>query len=355
VDLTSVIFSPIYYQHNPGRLHPESARRLRVAVRELKKSRLEGVKNWRFVEPEKASLADVGLVHGMDYIESIESLCSLGGEQLDVEGDTIASSESFEVALHAVGGALKAVNLVMNEKTRNAFALVRPPGHHAGKYHACGFCIFNNVAIATKHLLRNHRLKRILILDIDAHHGNGTQKIFYRTDKVLYISLHEDPRVFPRNGFISEVGEGHGLGFNVNIPLPYETTDEIYMKAMNEVVKPIIRQYKPEFALVSAGFDGHYTDPVGNLSLSTRCYQEVYNTIVDLASGLCKGKLVSVLEGGYSLNFIGKLVVVAIASMCGASQIVEDSPPTTRKRVREEGEDAIREVKRVQKLSWNMK
>jgi len=351
---TAVIFSPIYYRHNPGRGHPESARRLRAIVRELKKSKLHEVGNWQFVEPEKARLKDVKLVHGVEHIEFVENVCMLGGGILDVEGDTVASPESFEVALYAVGGTLKAVNLVMEERFQNAFALVRPPGHHAGKYCAYGFCIFNNIAIAAEYLLREFNLKRILILDIDAHHGNGTQEIFYETNKVLYISLHQDPRDFPGTGFINEIGEGEGLGYTVNIPLPFRTSDQIYLKATNEIVKLIIQQYKPQFILVSAGLDGHYTDPVASLSLSAICYQEVYETIVNLSSELCEGKLISVLEGGYSQNFVGKIAVAAVAKMSGAIYSTEDKIPATKKRVKEQGEKVIKKVKRVQNAFWNV-
>ena len=351
---TAVIFSPVYYRHNSGRGHPESARRLRAIVRELKKSKLQGVGDWQFVEPEKASLKDVMLVHSLEYIELVKNVCRSGGDVLDVEGDTVASPESFEVALHAVGGTLKAVNLVMEGKFENAFAFVRPPGHHAGKYYGRGFCIFNNIAIAAEYLLRESKLKRILILDMDAHHGNGTQEIFYETNKVLYISLHEDPRGFPGTGFTDEIGEGEGLGYNVNVPLPFKTSDQIYLKAINEVAKPIIQQYKPQFILVSAGLDGHYTDPVGSLSLSVSCYQEVYETIVDLASELCEGKLVSVLEGGYSLNFVGKIAVAAVAKMSGAFYGIKDKVPIAKKPIKKQGEKVIKEVKRVQKDFWNI-
>jgi acetoin utilization deacetylase AcuC-like enzyme len=350
---TAVVFSPKYYRHNPGRGHPESARRLRRIVNELEKSKLRGVENWQFVKPEKARLEDVELVHGTEYIQLVEAVCKSGGGLLDLE-DTVASPESFEVALYAVGGTLKAVNLVMEEKFRNAFALVRPPGHHAGKYSACGFCIFNNIAIVAEYLLKKFKLRRVLILDIDAHHGNGTQEAFYETSKVLYVSLHQDPRGFPGTGFIDEIGGSEGLGYNVNVPLPFRTGDQIYLKAINEVVKPVIRQYKPQFILVSAGLDGHYTDPVASLSLSASCYQEVYETIVNLASEMCEGKLVFVLEGGYSLNFVGKIATAAIAKMSGTFYGVADKAPAIRERVREQGEKVIEETKKVQKAFWNI-
>jgi len=350
---TVIVFSPKYYQHNPGRDHPESAQRLRAIVNELKRGRLSSSGNWQFVEPEKARMEDVELIHGREYIKLVEVVCKSGGGLLD-SGDTAVSPKSFEVALYAVGGTLKAVNLVMEKRFENAFALVRPPGHHAGKFCAYGFCIFNNVATAAEYLLRKFRLKRILILDIDAHHGNGTQEAFYETNKVLYISLHQNPRDFPGTGFIDEIGEGEGLGYNVNIPLPFKTGDQIYLRAVKEIVTPVIRKYKPQFILMSAGLDGHYTDPVANLSLSALCYQEIYEIIVNLASEICEGRFVSVLEGGYSLNFLGKIVATAIAKMSGSLYILDDNVPTSKKRVRIQGENIIKEVKKVQRVFWNL-
>jgi acetoin utilization deacetylase AcuC-like enzyme len=350
---TAVVFSPKYYQHNPGRNHPESAKRLGAIVNELRRGKLSRSKNWQFVTPEKARIEDVELVHDIEYIKFVETLCKSGGGLIDLE-DTVVSPESFEVALYAVGGTLKAVNLVMEKKFENAFALVRPPGHHAEKFCAKGFCIFNNVAIAARYLLKKFNLQRILILDIDAHHGNGTQETFYETNKVLYISLHQDPRIFPGTGFIDEIGEGEGLGYNVNIPFPFRTGDQIYLKAMREIVTPIIYQYKPQFILVSAGLDGHYTDPVASLSLSALCYQEIYEIIVNLASEICEGKLVSVLEGGYSLRFVGKIAAAVIARMSNAFYVVNDEAPVASKSRIKHDEKVIENVKDVQRVFWNL-
>ncbi|NWF87057.1 histone deacetylase [Candidatus Bathyarchaeota archaeon] len=350
---TAVVFSPKYYQHNSGKSHPESARRLGAIVNELKRGKLSKSKCWQFVAPKKARIQDVELVHDIEYIRFIETFCKSGGGLLDLE-DTVVSPESFEVALYAVGGALKAVDLVMEKKFENAFALVRPPGHHAEKLRSLGFCIFNNIAIAAQHLLTKYKLKRILILDIDAHHGNGTQETFYKTDKVLCISLHQDPRIFPGTGFVDEIGKGKGLGYNVNIPFPPLTSDRVYLKAMKKIVTPIILQYKPQFMLVSAGFDGHYTDLVANLSLTLFAYQNIYETIVNLASETCMGRLVSVLEGGYSLKFVGKIASTAIAKMCGAVYSVNDKAPKTDKRIAGRGEKIIEKVKEIHSAFWNI-
>ncbi|MEM3596572.1 MAG: histone deacetylase [Candidatus Bathyarchaeia archaeon] len=351
---TAVIFSPKYYKHNTGRGHPESAKRIGAIIKELRTSVISKSGDWQFVEPERASLDKIQLVHNPDYTRFVKNVCKAGGGILD-SGDTVVSTESFDVATYAVGGALKAVDLVMKEKFENAFALVRPPGHHAGKFSAAGFCIFNNVAVAAEHLLKDFGLNRVLILDIDAHHGNGTQEIFYGTSEVLYVSLHEDPRSFPGTGFVDEIGEGEGLGFTVNVPLPFGANDQIYLKAFNEIVVPIISQYKPQFILVSAGLDGHYTDPIANLSLSAHCYGKVYDEIVRLSSKLCHGKLSFVLEGGYSLKFIGKLAAFAIAKMSGSNYTVNDVAIAASACAKRLGEKVLREVKKAQGPFWNLK
>jgi len=350
---TAIVFSPKYYEHKTGRGHPESAKRLVSIINELRRWKPSTGSHWQFVSPQMARLEDIALVHGMDYISFVQKFCESGGGILD-SGDTVASRESFKVALLAVGGAIKASDLVFRGEFENAFALVRPPGHHAGKFSACGFCIFNNVAIVAEHLIVRHGLKRVLILDIDAHHGNGTQEIFYDTNKVLYISLHQDPRGFPGVGFVDEIGDGEGLGYNVNIPLPFGTNDSIYLKAFKEVVKPIVKQYKPQFMLISAGLDGHYMDSIGNLRLSTLCYQKIYEMMTPLASEVCNGKIVSVLEGGYNSKVIGKIAAATIAVMSGERYHFEDNMQASSERIIKRGKKVIEEVKKVHSAFWSL-
>nr|AHM02015.1 acetoin utilization protein [uncultured miscellaneous Crenarchaeota group] len=323
-------------------------------MRELNKSGI--LKNGRcsLVEPKIAEVTDLGLVHEIDYIHLVQQICVSGGGLLDLE-DTMVSPETYEVARLAVGGTLKAVDLVMKGKFRNAFALVRPPGHHAGPYYAMGFCVFNNIAVAASHLLENFNLNRVLILDVDAHHGNGTQEIFYQNSKVLYISLHEDPSVFPLTGFAEEVGEDDGLGYTVNIPLPFGTNDRIYLKAFNEIVVPIITQYKPQFILVSTGFDNHQTDPVAELALSAYSYTKIFDTVLELASKFCQGKFVAILEGGYNLRVLGKLAAAVIARMAGIPYLIRDKRSGAVSAVRKKGEKMIEEVKKIQSSFWNIK
>ena len=351
---TALFYSPIFLEHDTGPDHPETANRLKVIIDELSRSSLLKTEKCRYVEAKPASLGDLQLVHERDYIKLVEKTCASGGGILDL-GDTVVSPRSCEAATLAVGALIGAVNIVLDGKAKNAFALVRPPGHHAGAYYALGFCLFNNVAVAASHLLRRRNLERVLILDIDAHHGNGTQEIFYNTNKVLYISLHEDPKGFPGTGFIDEIGEGPGIGYTVNVPFPFRIRDAMYQRAFDEIVVPISSQFKPQFVLVSVGFDGHYTDPVGMLSLSMKGYEEIFTKIVNLAAQLCDGKLVAALEGGYSLNFLGKMVTAAVAKMANASYKIIDKGPAANPRAVKKAEQIISSVKKVQSSFWKLR
>ncbi len=351
---TVLVYSPKYLWHKTGPDHPEVPSRLRVIKRELKKSGMLENKNCVLVEPKPANIDDLKLVHDAGYIQAIKHVCSNGGGMLDKE-DTVVCSESYEVARLAVGGVLKAVNFVMNKKCSNGFAFVRPPGHHAGSNYPMGFCVFNNVAVAAAHLLKNYGLERVLVLDIDVHHGNGTQEIFYNNNKVLYISMHEDPIDFPLNGFADEVGESKGQGYSVNVPLPYGSGDKIYLKAFNEIVAPIVSQYKPQFILVSAGFDSHYTDPIGNLYVSSRSYMKIFECILDTASKFCQGKVVAVLEGGYSLPYLGKLACGVTAKMAGIPYVVNDKPYCSEPIVQKKAKFMLKHIKTVQSRFWVLK
>ncbi|MCK4885090.1 histone deacetylase [Candidatus Bathyarchaeota archaeon] len=351
---TAVVYSPKYLNHKTGPSHPEVPSRLRVIMRELNKSGILENENCSLIEPENASIKDLQLVHDTDYIHRIKQFCACGGGLLDVR-DTMVSPESYDVARLAAGGTVKAADLVMTGKYRNAFAFVRPPGHHAGPEYPMGFCVFNNVAVAAAHLLKNFSLNRVLILDIDTHHGNGTQEIFYRSNKVLYVSLHEDPTEFPLTGFAEEVGEDEGSGYTVNIPLPYGTDNRIYLKAFNEIAVPIINQYKPQFILVSTGFDAHYTDPVGDLSLSALSYVRVFDAILESASKFCQGKLVTALEGGYNLRFLGKLASAVTARLAEIPYSIRDKHRGAGIKIRKKGEKTIEQVKKIQSSFWNIK
>jgi acetoin utilization deacetylase AcuC-like enzyme len=357
VTRTALVFTPKYYEHKTGIGHPESPKRLRTVIKHLEESNLlSSAGNCELVEPALASEEDLELVHTKEHIHLVKRACEHGGGLLDL-GDTIASPESFEVARLAVGGAKKAVDLVLTKKFKNAFALVRPPGHHAGPYYAMGFCIFNNVAVAAAHLITRLGFDRVAILDVDAHHGNGTQEIFYKTDKVLYVSMHEDPRDFPESGFADEVGAGKGMGYTVNIPLPFKAGDKEYFQALDQIVLPIIRQYAPQFLLASVGYDAYRLDPVAKLGLSAFAYASAFEKILGLASAFCEDRFVAVLEGGYSLRHLGRLVASTISKMANLPYVMEYRDPCSRlpgERTRKKAEKILKEVKNTQSSFWNL-
>jgi acetoin utilization deacetylase AcuC-like enzyme len=351
---TAVVFTPKFFDHDTGTGHPENSKRLKAVMRKLQNSNiLSDESKYELIAPEQATIEDLELVHTSQHIKLVKKICEFGGGFLD-SGDTVVSPKSYDVARYAVGGALKSVDLVLERKYRNAFSMIRPPGHHAGPYYSMGFCVFNNVAVAAKHLTKKHHLDRVLILDIDSHHGNGTQEIFYHTEKVLYISLHEDPEEFPGTGFVEETGEDEGQGYNVNIPLPFGVRNKTYLRALDSIVVPIIQQYNPEFILLSAGYDGYRGDPVGRLGLSTSIYRTIFEKLLDLASTYCEDKLVASLEGGYDLKQLGKLVTSTISKMGTFSTTKDDKKVSPRARIKKQGDKIIEKIKKAHSVFWSL-
>jgi len=350
---TAIIYSQKYLEHETGSDHPERPQRLTAIMNGIRKSKLvECREKIVFIKPSPASLEDLQLVHTQGYIEKVKLICEGEGGLIDEE--TPVSKESFEVAKLAAGGAIKAVREVISGNFDNAFVLSRPPGHHAGSNYSLGFCIFNNVALAAKYLIVNQSVKRILILDVDAHHGNGTQEIFYNTSNVLYVSVHEDPTEFPRTGFAREVGVDDGRGYTVNVPLPFGSSDPAYWKAFKNIVLPIVEQYSPQFILVSAGFDGYYRDSVSDLALSAYMYPKIFQTMLSMAHKLCDGKIVAVLEGGYNLWFLKRIVAVCIGKMAGISLKVRDRRPPINPEIEKEANKVINVVRRIQSRYWSL-
>jgi len=354
MEKTGIIYSPRYLLHLTGEGHPESPRRLRAAMLGIREAGLLENERCILIEPRDASLDELQLVHSFSYVRMVRDLCERGGGYLDEETETVVSPESFAVARLVAGGAIMAVQMVMDGKLKNAFVVSRPPGHHASSNRASGFCIFNNVALAAKHLIDKFSLKRILILDVDAHHGDGTQRIFYNTDKVLYVSLHEDPSEFPEAGFIHEIGEGKGLGYTVNIPLPFGTTDPAYWKAMKSIAIPIIRQYRPEWILVAAGFDGYFRENLSELSLSAYVYPTIFHAVMSLAHLFSGDRIVAVLEGGYRPRFMKKIIPQIISLMAGIEARIRDDRPPFSLKVHRMAEMIIDEVKETHSNFWTL-
>jgi acetoin utilization deacetylase AcuC-like enzyme len=263
-------------------------------------------------EPPALSREILELVHPPAYVAHIEKSC--GADLALLDSDTVVSRHSFTAALLAAGATLEAVDQVSSGKWQNAFCAVRPPGHHAEVNRAMGFCLFNNVAIAASWLRRNHRAERVLIIDWDVHHGNGTQNIFYRRGDVFYFSAHEWP-LYPGTGRMDETGAGEGEGATRNLPIaPYTPADE-YERQFAEAVSEIFSSFKPDFTIVSAGFDAHRDDPLAHLQLTEEHFARMTALVLKLAHEYCQDRVVSVLEGGYHLNALAHCVAAHVEHM----------------------------------------
>ena len=289
---TGLITSDTYQNHNTGDGHPEKIDRVVVVIDNFKK--LDN-KDLVWKKPSKFDQSLLEITHNSDYINFVEKSFPEKGLSF-LDGDTIVSPGSKDATSDAVGSIITAIDGVQNKDFKNAFCAVRPPGHHAEKNKAMGFCIYNNVAVGANYLINKYKLKKIAIIDFDVHHGNGTQDIFYDNEKVLYISTHQYP-YYPGSGTNDEKGKHNNI---LNIPLPAGTTSEEYLNAYEFVLKKI-KEFKPEFILLSAGFDAHKDDPLAQLQLESKDFYNITKRTLELSKQYCDGKVVSILEGGYDL------------------------------------------------------
>ena len=294
--MTTCIFtSNSSIKHDTGPVHPECPERIPAILNGLKK-----IQSQKLIWKEIGSFDEkyIELTHSQKYLEKINQ--SFPKEDLVfLDGDTIVSKGSKKAAYDAVGGIINAIDVVMNQEFDNAFCVVRPPGHHAEKEQAMGFCIFNNVAVGATYLLEKYKLNKVAIIDFDVHHGNGTQDIFYNEKKVLYISSHQFP-FYPGTGSKDEIGKFNNI---LNIPLKAGTVSEEFFNSYKKVYEKL-NEFSPQFILLSAGFDAHKNDPLANVNLESKDYYILTKEIMKIAKKVCDNKIVSILEGGYNLSAI---------------------------------------------------
>lgn len=331
---TGFVYDPRFLQHDNGQAglvvpvsdlveaEPHVARPELISKTKSLLDRTGLTARMASIPPCMATEDDIAAYHTREYIQRVKDICASGGG--DAGAFAPLSPASFEVALLSAGGGMAAVDAVMEGRVHNAYALLRPPGHHAVADMGMGFCIFNNVVVAARHAQRKYGLERILILDWDVHHGNGTQAAFYGESSVLYASLHQDNCFPPDSGKVEEVGTGEGRGYTVNVPLPAGTGVEGYLYALSQVVIPIARQYRPELILVSAGQDPNGFDPLARMLMFAEGFRAMARVVKGVAEEVCQGRLVVMHEGGYSTAYVPFCTLAVVEELTGATEVVTD-------------------------------
>jgi acetoin utilization deacetylase AcuC-like enzyme len=339
------VYDPIYLKHDTG-YHPENAQRLEAIMAHLTETGL--LKQLTLIKPRPATVEELTYVHQASYVSRIQDAASRGGGWLD--GDTVMSPDSYDAALYAAGGAIEATDAVISGRTNSAFALVRPPGHHATAMAAMGFCLFNNIAIAAQHALKKHKLDKVTIIDFDVHHGNGTQEAFYNNPQALYISTHQYPH-YPGTGTVGETGSGAAEGTTVNIPLPGGSGDDEYRQVFEEIIVPVVRRFHPELILVSAGYDLHWKDRLAMMEVSTAGFADMVRYIKNLADELCDGKIVITLEGGYNLKALATSVKATFDVLLGKSNIEDPLGQPELRGAVPDISDLVTRIKEINKIT----
>jgi len=307
---TGFLYTDAFLDHDTGYGHPARPQRLQAILGAIETSDVAAGLNR--IAPRRATTDELALVHHPDHIEVIQAMSAQGGGRIGY--DTPLSAESYDIALLAAGGVLSAVDAVLDGTAPRAFACGRPPGHHATPTQAMGFCLFNNIAVGARYALRKKGLGRILIVDWDVHHGNGTQDAFYEDGDVFFFSIHQSP-LYPGTGMSRERGVGAGAGSTLNVPVPAGSVDEDYFRVFSDTLAPAAREFSPDLVMVSAGFDAHEDDPLAGVNVTTEGFGTLTRLVRDIADEHCGGRVVSTLEGGYSLHGVSSSVVAHLEAL----------------------------------------
>ncbi len=337
---TGIVLDSRSQNHNPGQGHPERAERIGTLLSRFVSYQRVGLK---LFEPRPATHEEVALIHDTSLISQVAA--SAGQASAAFDADTRVSAQSYETALLATGGLLTLLDAVMERDVDNGFALVRPPGHHAERNRAMGFCLFNSIAIGAQYLRERFGLSRILIMDWDLHHGNGTQHSFYDDPGVLYVSTHQYP-YYPGTGAAEEAGQGSGEGYTVNLPLTAGWGNAAFQPLFEDVLDPICRQFEPEFVLISAGFDAHVRDPLGGLTVTKEGFRALARILLRIARDHAQGRFVAILEGGYDLEALETSVIHVLDEM-GGENIDQSLPEYERQGL-------LPNVRAVQQRHWEL-
>ena len=344
---TVFVYDPIFLEHQPPARHVESPRRVEAVYAQLERLGWLDRPDVLRLPPRPATEDELAAVHTREHIRAMAAASQAGGKRIDA--DTVVSARSYEVALMAAGAPLVALDAILDGRARNGYALVRPPGHHATSDRAMGFCLFNNVAVAARYALDHHHLKRVMIVDYDVHHGNGTQDIFYEDPRVLYVSTHQYPW-YPGTGRSDEMGAGAGVGMNVNIPLPAGADWSVFDAIFRQVIPPLADRFRPELLLVSAGFDAHWRDPLAEFRLANVDFVVMTRQLKELAEEYCDGRLLLVQEGGYDIDALAQSATSCFNVLLGGNEVVDtlgDAPPQTSRWNPDPIVDALRDLHKL--------
>ena len=359
---TGIVYDPIYLDHQTG-ADPESPRRLVTIMNFLEEKGVFDDPSFKIIKPRKASLDQIRYAHDDKLIREIQEICEISEKTQHIQyldADTAASPKTFEASLYSVGGNLQAADEILDGNIRNAFALVRPPGHHSNTHRFAGFCIFNNIAVTAEYLFREKGIKRIVLIDWDCHHGNGTQDIFYHgseseSGELVLFNSHQYGYFYPGSGNYDEIGIGKGAGKIINYPMPAGTADDVIPIFFNEIISPICDEFEPEFILISAGFDTHWTDMLTDMNWTYQAPARYLEMIKSIAHKYANDRILITLEGGYAVDKQARAVYNCLKVLNNENDklLMEESKSSRTELLEYFNERLIPALKNKLKSYWN--